>query len=132
MMHHMRAVTLAIRAMPEAMTFSTPLGFTLVDGSPPARFRPLHAGDALINRALAPHFKLTWWGRTMFRVDNVETLYAMAVAQGLTPSALRHGSWGERSFHLTDPNGQARSFAQRLSSTATQESLLSPKEKSSE
>ena len=68
----------------------------------------------------------------MVRVDNVETLYAMAVAQGWTPSALRHGSWGERSFHLTDPHGQARSLAQRLSSTATQESLLSPQEKSSE
>ena len=68
----------------------------------------------------------------MVRVDNVETLDAMAVAQGWTPSALRHGSWGERSLHLTDPRGQARSLEQRLSSTATQESLLSPQEKSSE
>ena len=34
MRHHMRAVILAIGAMPEAMTFSTPLGFTLVDASP--------------------------------------------------------------------------------------------------
>jgi hypothetical protein len=132
MRHHMRAVILASGAMSEAMTFSTPLGFTLVDASPPARFRPLPAGDALINRAPAPHVKLTWWGRTMVRVDNVETLDAMAVAQGWTPSALRHGSWGERSLHLTDPHGQARSLAQRLSSTATQESLLSPQEKSSE
>jgi hypothetical protein len=132
MRHHMRAVILASGAMSEAMTFSTPLGFTLVDASPPARFRTLPAGDALINRAPAPHVKLTWWGRTMVRVDNVETLDAMAVAQGWTPSALRHGSWGERSLHLTDPHGQARSLAQRLSSTATQEPLLSPQEKSSE
>ena len=36
----------------------------------------------------------------MVRVDKVETLDAMAVAQGWTPSALRHGSWGERSLHL--------------------------------
>jgi hypothetical protein len=60
MRHHMRAVILASGAMSEAMTFSTPLGFTLVDASPPARFRTLPAGDALINRAPAPHVKLTW------------------------------------------------------------------------
>lgn len=119
MRHHMRAVILASGAMSEAMTFSTPLGFTLVDASPPARFRTLPAGDALINRAPAPHVKLTWWGRTMVRVDNVETLDAMAVAQGWTPSALRHGSWGERSFHRTELNGHELSFAQRLPSTAT-------------
>jgi hypothetical protein len=109
MRHHMRAVTLASGAMPEAMTFSTPRGFTLVDASPPARFRTLPAGDALINRAPAPHVKLTWWGRTMVRVDNVETLDAMAVAQGWTPSALRHGSWGERSF---SPHGSLRACTQ--------------------
>ena len=60
MRHHMCAVILASGAMSEAMTFSTPLGFTLVDASPPARFRTLLAGDALINRAPAPHVTLTW------------------------------------------------------------------------
>jgi len=132
MRHHRRAVIVASGAMSAAMTFSTPRDFTLVDASPPARFRTLPAGDALINRASAPHVTLTWWGRTMVRVDKVETRDAMAVAQGWTPSARRHGSWGERSLHLTEPRGQARSLAQRLSSTATQASLLSPQEKSSE
>lgn len=131
MMHHMSAVPLAVRAMPEAMTFSTQLGFTLVYGSSHARFRTLHAGDALINLTLAPHLKPTWWGRTMFRVDNVDILYQTAVAQGFTPSAPPHGAWGERSFHLTDLNGHALSFAQRLPSTATKESLRNAKVKSS-
>jgi hypothetical protein len=75
MMHHMSAVPLAVRAMPEAITFSTQLGFTLVYGSSHARFRTLHAGDALINLTLAPHLKPMWWGRTRFRVDKVESLY---------------------------------------------------------
>lgn len=131
MMHHMSAVPLAVRAMPEAMTFSTPLGFTLVYGSSHARFRTLHAGDALINLTLAPHLKPTWWGRTMFRVDKVDILYQTAVAQSFTPSAPPHGAWGERSFHLTDLNGHELSFAQRLPSTATKESVRSAKEKSS-
>jgi hypothetical protein len=62
MMHHMSAVPLAVRAMPEALTFSTQRGFTLVDGSSHARFRTLRAGDALINLPLASHFEPTWWG----------------------------------------------------------------------
>ena len=118
--------------MPEAITFYTQLGFTLVDGSPRTRFSTLQAGDALINLTLAPHLKLTWWGRTMFRVDNVDILYQTAVAQGFTPSAPQNGTWGERSFHLTDLNGHELSFAQCLPSTAAKESLRSAKEKSSE
>src|SRR5262249_44057318 len=54
MIHHMGAVTFAVRAMPEAITFYTQLGFTLVYGSPQARFSTLQAGDALINLTLAP------------------------------------------------------------------------------
>jgi uncharacterized glyoxalase superfamily protein PhnB len=131
MMHHMSAVTLAVRAMPEAITFYTQLGFTLVYGGPQAQFSTLQAGDALINLTLAPHFKPTWWGRTMFRVDNVDSLYQTAVAQGFTPSAPQNGTWGERSFHLTDPNGHELSFAQPLLSAATKESLRSAKDKSS-
>ena len=103
MRHHMRAVIVASGAMSEAMTFSTPRGFTWSTRVPSA-VQDLPAGDALINRAPAPHVKLTWWGRTMVRVDNVETLDAMAVAQG-GPRPLRHGSWGERSL-LTDPAGR--------------------------
>ena len=114
MIHHISAVTFAVRAMPEAIAFYTQLGFTLVYGSPQARFSTLQAGDALINLTLAPNFKPTWWGRTIFRVDNVETIYDTAVARGLTPSAIQNGSWGERYFHLTDPNGHELSFAQLL------------------
>jgi len=115
--------------MPEAITFYTKVGFTLIYGSPQAQFSTLQAGDALINLTLAPNFKPTWWGRTIFRVDNVDSLYQTAVAQGLTPSAPQNGTWGERYFHLTDPNGHELSFAQLLPSAATKESLRSAKDK---
>jgi catechol 2,3-dioxygenase-like lactoylglutathione lyase family enzyme len=116
MIQHISAVTFVVRAMPEAITFYTQLGFTLVYGSPQARFSTLQAGEAFVNLTLAPNFRPTWWGRTIFRVDNVDTLYHTALAQGFTPSALQNGSWGERYFHLTDPNGHELSFAQLLSS----------------
>ena len=114
MIHHISAVTFAVRAMPEAITFYTQLGFAVIYGSPQARFSTLQAGEAYVNLTLAPHFKPTWWGRTIFRVDNVDTLYHRAVAQGLTPSPPQNGSWGERYFHLSDPNGHELSFAQLL------------------
>jgi len=59
MIHHISAVTFAVRAMPEAITFYTQLGFTLVYGSPQARFSTLQAGEACVNLTLAPNFKPT-------------------------------------------------------------------------
>jgi hypothetical protein len=58
------------RAMPEAITFYTQLGFTLVYGSPQAQFRTLQAGEACVNLTLTSNCKPPWWGRTIFRVDN--------------------------------------------------------------
>jgi len=114
MIQHLSAVTFAVRVMPEAISFYTQLGFALVYGSPHAQFSTLQAGEAFINLTLAPNFKPNWWGRTIFRVDNVDTLYHTALAQGLSPSTPQNGSWGERYFHLTDPNGHELSFAQLL------------------
>ena len=49
------------------------------------------------------------------RVADVDTLYQTVCAQGLTPAAVpQHAPWGERYFHVTDPNGHELSFAQRL------------------
>jgi uncharacterized glyoxalase superfamily protein PhnB len=128
----MSAVTFAVRAMPAALTFDPQLGFTLVYGSPQARFSTLQAGKACVNLTLALNFTPTWRGRTMCRVDHVEPLYHTAVAHGLTPSALQHGAWGERYFHLTEPDGHERSFAQLLPSTATPVAVLSVKEKNND
>jgi uncharacterized glyoxalase superfamily protein PhnB len=45
----------------------------------------------------------------------VDALYARAVARGLSPQfAPRDATWGERYFHLTDPDGHELSFARPL------------------
>jgi catechol 2,3-dioxygenase-like lactoylglutathione lyase family enzyme len=112
MIQHISAVTLAVRAMPEAIAFYTKLGFTLVYGGPAARFSTLQAGEAYVNLLVSPSYTPTWWGRTIFRVDDVDALYRTALAQGLTPTPLQDGAWGERYFHVMDPNGHELSFAQ--------------------
>jgi catechol 2,3-dioxygenase-like lactoylglutathione lyase family enzyme len=112
MIQHISAVTLAVRAMPEAIAFYTTLGFTLVYGGPDARFSTLQAGEAYVNLLVSPGYTPTWWGRTIFRVDDVDALYRTALAQGLTPTPPQDGTWGERYCHLTDPSGHELSFAQ--------------------
>jgi len=115
MIQHISAVTFAVRAMPEALTFYTMLGFTLVYGGPQSAFSTLQAGEALVNLMVTPIYTPTWWGRTIFRVEDVDALYQRVCAQGLTPAASpQNARWGERYFHLTDPNGHELSFAQLL------------------
>jgi len=53
--------------------------------------------------------------RVIFYVDDVDAMYAHVLARGLTPETLPDdATWGERYFHLTDPDGQALSFARPL------------------
>ena len=53
--------------------------------------------------------------RVIFHVDDVDALYAVVLAGGFAPEAPpRDASWGERYFHLTDPDGHALSFAKPL------------------
>ncbi|MGE3541140.1 MAG: VOC family protein [Candidatus Tectimicrobiota bacterium] len=115
MIQHLSAITFAVRAMPEAVTFYTALGFTLIFGGPQRPFSTLQAGEALVNLTVAPTYTPAWWGRTIFRVEDVDALYHTVCARGLTPAAPpQNAPWGERYFHLTDPNGHELSFAQLL------------------
>ena len=115
MIQHISAVTFTVRAMPDALTFYTTLGFTLIFGGPQSSFSTLRAAEAFVNLTVAPTYTPTWWGRTIFRVEDVDALYQRVCAQGLTPAAPpQNAHWGERYFHLTDPNGQELSFAQLL------------------
>ena len=75
---------------------------------------PSQAGNAFVNLTLSPGYLPAWWGRTIFRVDDVDALYQTALAAGCTPTPPQNGAWGERYFHLTDPNGHELSFAQLL------------------
>ena len=82
MIQHISAVTFAVRAMPEALTFYTTLGFTLIFGGPQSPFSTLQAGEAFVNLMVAPTYTPTWWGRTIFRVEDVDALYQTGVCAG--------------------------------------------------
>jgi catechol 2,3-dioxygenase-like lactoylglutathione lyase family enzyme len=110
------AVTLATHDMARAVQFYRTLGFTLCYGGPDADFTTLKAGTSYLNLIAQPEaHSWSWWGRVIFRVTDVDDFHARAVATGLHPaSAPADAPWGERFFHLTDPDGHELSFAQPL------------------
>ena len=53
--------------------------------------------------------------RVIFYHSDVDALHASVVAAGYPPkTAPRDADWGERFFHLTDPDGHELSFARPL------------------
>lgn len=110
------AITLATRDMARAVGFYEALGFARKYGGPSASFTSFHAGAGYLNLMLVrPDHAWPWWGRAIFYVDDVDAQYARAVAARLTPSAPpRDASWGERYFHIVDPDGHEVSFARPI------------------
>jgi catechol 2,3-dioxygenase-like lactoylglutathione lyase family enzyme len=108
------AITFATRDMARAVRFYRALGFDLVSGGEAALFTSFAIGDGRLNLIAAPA-RWGWWGRVIFHVDDVDALHARALSAGLEPHAApRDAEWGERYFHLTDPDGHELSFARPL------------------
>lgn len=107
------AVTLATHDMARAVRFYRALGFALSCGGEGSSFTSFRAGSSYLNLiAQGPDQQWSWWGRLIFYVSDVDAMYARALAQGLVPDgAPRDAAWGERIFHLSDPDGHELSFA---------------------
>jgi catechol 2,3-dioxygenase-like lactoylglutathione lyase family enzyme len=110
------AVTLATHDMARAVRFYQALGFTLCQGGEGPSFTSLQAGACFLNLLSQPAGRSwSWWGRVIFRVADVDALHRRALAAGLrAEGAPRDAPWGERYFHLTDPDGHELSFAQPM------------------
>jgi catechol 2,3-dioxygenase-like lactoylglutathione lyase family enzyme len=110
------AITLATHDMGRAVDFYRALGFVLRYGGESADFTSFHAGRGYLNLIAAePQGRWSWWGRVIFHVADVDATHARAVAHGLQPEfAPRDASWGERYFHITDPDGHELSFARPI------------------
>lgn len=110
------AVTLATRDMATAVRFYRALGFEMRYGGEDATFTSFKAGTSYLNLiAASSDQRWPWWGRVIFYVSDVDALYAQAIAHGLyAETCPRDAEWGERYFHLTDPDGHELSFARPL------------------
>lgn len=118
MIRSINAVTLGTADMPRAVRFYAALGFTMAYGGEEADFTSF--------RIAGQHLNLTREGgarpggglvRIIIYVDDVDAMHRHVLGQGLRPEASpRDAPWGERYFHVTDPDGHTLSFARPLGS----------------
>jgi catechol 2,3-dioxygenase-like lactoylglutathione lyase family enzyme len=94
------------------------LGFEALHGGEGASFTSFRAGTSYLNLIAQPaERRWSWWGRVIFYVSDVDALHQGALAAGYQPTTSpRDAEWGERFFHLTDPDGHELSFARPLRS----------------
>lgn len=110
------AVTLATHDMARAVRFYRALGFEMLYGGEDAAFTSFRAGPGYLNLIAEPADRhWSWWGRVIFYESDVDALYARLVAADYRPAAEpRDAPWGERFFHIADPDGHELSFARPL------------------
>jgi catechol 2,3-dioxygenase-like lactoylglutathione lyase family enzyme len=111
------AVTLVVSDMARAVSFYRALGFDLLYGGRDATFTSFRAGPGYLNLQLdaGRRAPADIWGRAIFWVDDVDAMHARARHAGLEPlTAPVDAPWGERFFHLRDPDGHELSFARPL------------------
>lgn len=110
------AITLGTHDMVRATAFYESLGFEQAWAARNGTFTVFRCGKGYVNLVLAaPGARWGWWGRVIIYVSDVDALYARALAAGHAPEAPpRDAEWGERYFHVLDPDGHELSFAHPL------------------
>ena len=87
----------------------------LIYGGERASFSSLRASNsesAILNLELG--VTVPQWGRLIFHVSDVDALWTRLRDKGFDPESPRDASWGERYFHMLDPDGHELSFARPL------------------
>ena len=91
------------------------LGMELVYGGEDAFFSSLRAKNTsapILN--LEQGRSVTGWGRMIFHVADVDLFWEYLRGKGFNPESPRDASWGERYFHMSDPDGHELSFARPI------------------
>ncbi len=111
------AITLVTSDMARSCRFYDDLGFSMRYGGPDEAFTSLRAGTGFVNLQLVSGWRPPdeVWGRVILWVDDVDAVHARALAAGHRPSTVPvDAPWGERYFHISDPDGHELSFARPL------------------
>ncbi len=110
------AITIRVSDMAQSLYFYRRiLGLELRYGGNNVYFSSLQTlgpNDSILN--LEQGTPTTGWGRMIFHVKDVDKLWAYLKEKGFNPDKPKDAQWGERYFHLHDPDGHELSFAQPL------------------
>ena len=109
-------ITLKVSDMRRSIRFyQNILGLRILYGGEQAYFSSLCTKDekhAILN--LEQGKAINNRGRVIFYVSDVDKFWTYLKEKGFNPERPRDASWGERYFHLPDPDGHELSFAQPL------------------
>jgi catechol 2,3-dioxygenase-like lactoylglutathione lyase family enzyme len=115
-MERISAITLKVSKMEVSVQFyGDLLGMKLVYGGKDALFSSLRTADAgspILN--LEQGSPTSHWGRMIFHVADVDAFWTLLRERGFDPEKPQDASWGERYFHMNDPDGHELSFAHPL------------------
>ena len=110
------AVTFRVLNMKASVRFyKDVLGMETVYGGEYAFFSSLRAKNAaypILN--LEQGRSVPGWGRMIFYVADVDAFWEYLWGKGFNPEKPRDASWGERYFHMPDPDGHELSFARPI------------------
>ena len=110
------AITLKVKNMPQSVRFYNEiLRWEIIYGGQNSSFTSLRrpgARDTILN--LEQGTFTAGWGRIIFHVKDVDEVWSYLKAKDLNPTLPRNAAWGERYFHLSDPDGHELSFATPL------------------
>ena len=115
MVEKISAVTLRTANMKASVHFyQAVLGLEIIYGGEDSYFTSLRTkdGDTILN--LEHGDAVTEWGRLIFHVSDVDRFWAYLMEKGFHPDSPQNASWGERYFHMADPDGHELSFARPL------------------
>ena len=106
------AITLVAADMAASVAFYKALGMKVRFGGELSSFTSLHAGTCHVNLVINKREGSDFWGRVIFYVDDVDALYEQVIVEGYrTETEPADASWGERYFHIRDPDNHELSFA---------------------
>jgi catechol 2,3-dioxygenase-like lactoylglutathione lyase family enzyme len=110
------AVTFRVLNMKTSVRFyKDVLGMEIIYGGEDGSFSSLRAKDAntpILNLEQAR--SVPGWGRMIFYVADVDAFWEHLRGKGFNPERPRDASWGERYFHMPDPDGHELSFARPM------------------
>jgi catechol 2,3-dioxygenase-like lactoylglutathione lyase family enzyme len=115
MVEKISAVTLRVANMRASVRFyKDVLGLEIIYGGEGSYFTSLRTkdGDTILN--LEHGNAGIRWGRLIFHVSDVDRFWAYLMEKGFHPDSPQDASWGERYFHMPDPDGHELSFARLI------------------
>lgn len=117
MVESISAVTFRVKDMRASVQFYRDLlGMEVLYGGEDVGFSSLRAKGAeypILN--LEQGRSVTGWGtRMIFYVADVDAFWEYLRGKGFVPESPRDASWGERYFHMPDPDGHELSFARPI------------------